>query len=355
VSRVCAPLAARAFGVPVFTPGAFVAPALAAVLLASVATPARAHDVDVTGVARVFLDQVGDATYALSIVDLQVPPLGNVQDVLPPRCSPVESAESGGVVPGFRFECDGPLNFEDVITLPWDLEGVVALARWSDGSEGSAFFRGEGGSVELRLGDLGAGSGSRGRLASAYLLLGAEHILLGIDHLLFLLGLLLLIRGPWPLVKTVTAFTVAHSITLAAAVLGYIPVATGPVEAAIALSIVLLAREVVMGYRGQTSLVHRKPWIVAFAFGLLHGLGFAGALGELGLNAADIPVALLFFNVGVELGQLAFVLVVVAIGLVARRRERLRLPWFQPALGYALGALATFWFFERLPAVWGAG
>ena len=326
-----------------------------AVLLALAATPAAAHDVDVTGVARVFLDQVGEQTYALSIVDLQVPPLGNVQEVLPPRCTPVEAPAASGVVPGFQFECDGVLNFEDVIVLPWDLEGVVALARWSDGSEASAFFRGEGGSVELRLGDLGAGSGSRSRLAGAYLRLGAEHILLGIDHLLFLLGLLLLIRGPWPLVKTVTAFTVAHSITLGAAVLGYIPVASGPVEAAIALSIVLLAREVVMGYRGHESLVHRKPWIVAFAFGLLHGLGFAGALGELGLSAADIPLALLFFNVGVELGQLTFVAVVVVVGQLIRKREELAVSWFRPALGYALGALATFWFFERLPSVWGAG
>lgn len=329
--------------------------ASAGVLLALVGTPALAHDVDVTGVARVFLDQVGEQTYPLSIVDLQVPPLGNVREVLPPRCSPIEGPEAAGVVPGFRFECDGPLTFEDVITLPWDLEGVVALARWSDGTETSAFFRGEGGSVELRLGDLGAGSGSRSRLAAAYVRLGTEHILLGIDHLLFLLGLLLLIRGTWPLVKTVSAFTVAHSITLGAAVLGYIPVATGPVEAAIALSIVLLAREIVMGHRGHPSLVHRKPWIVAFAFGLLHGLGFAGALGELGLNAADIPLALLFFNVGVELGQLAFVVVVVAAGQLVQRRKKLAVSWFRPALGYGLGALATFWFFERLPAVWGAG
>jgi hydrogenase/urease accessory protein HupE len=329
--------------------------AAVAVLLAFAAKPGAAHDVDVTGVARVFIDQVGEQTYALSIVDLQVPPLGNVGEVLPPRCAPVESPEVSGVVPGFRFECDSPLNFDDVVTLPWDLEGVVALARWSDGSEASAFFRGEGGRVELRMGDLGAGSGSRSRLAGAYLLLGAEHILLGIDHLLFLLGLLLLVRGPWSLVKTVTAFTIAHSITLGAAVLGYIPVATGPVEAAIALSIVLLAREVVMGYRGHESLVHRKPWIVAFVFGLLHGLGFAGALGELGLNAADIPLALFFFNVGVEAGQLAFVAVVVAARQVLRRRATLRAPWFQPALGYALGALATFWFLERLPAVWGGG
>jgi hydrogenase/urease accessory protein HupE len=313
------------------------------------------HDVDVTGVARVFLDQIGAQRYLLSIVDTQVPPIVDAEGVLPAHCTPLPAEDVElQVVSGFAFECDQQLTFDDAITLPWSLAGVVVLARWSDGTEASAFFRGRGGVVPIPLGDLRAGPGSLGRLASRYLVLGTEHILGGIDHLLFVLGLLLLVSGFWPLVKTVTAFTVAHSITLAAAVLGYVPVQTGPVEAAIALSIVLLAREVVMGHRGRPSLVHRQPWLVAFIFGLLHGLGFAGALGEIGLRSADIAPALLFFNLGVEAGQLVFVVLLVIIHQSIREAMRTRLRPLNPVVGYALGVMAMFWFLERLPAVWGA-
>ena len=187
---------------------------------------------------------------------------------------------------------------------------------------------------------------------AAILVLGSEHILGGIDHLLFVAGLLLLAVGLWPLVKTITSFTVAHSITLGAAVLGIVPVARAPVEAAIALSIVLLAREIVVGSRGGVGLVRRRPWVVAFLFGLLHGFGFAGALGEIGLRGADIPLALLSFNVGVEAGQLAFVVALLALRQ-ATRHLHWHVPRVEPALGYALGAVAMLWFFERLPGVWG--
>ena len=200
----------------------------------------------------------------------------------------------------------------------------------------------------------GPGGGSGLALASTYLSLGAEHILLGIDHLLFVLGLLLLVRGFGPVVKTITAFTVAHSVTLGASVFGYIPIHRAPIEAAIALSIVLLAREIVVADRGPAHLTHRKPWLVAFVFGLLHGLGFAGALGDIGLPESAIPSALLFFNLGVEVGQLAFVLVLLALHRLMQRTRPMRLPKLQPVSGYALGALATLWFFDRLPAIWGA-
>lgn len=324
--------------------------------LALCTLPARlsAHDVDVTGVARVFLDQVGERTYSVSIVDLKVPPIVAIGDVVPGRCKvagDVPGTEELGN--GFSFECSEPLTFEDVLTFPWGLSGVVVLATWLDGSDASAYFRGEGGTVTVRLGDLRAGAGSLRRLARTYVGLGIRHILTGVDHLLFLLGLLLLIRGPWPLVKTVTAFTVAHSMSLAAAVLGLVPVARGPVEAAIALSIILLAREVVMGHRGRESLVHRQPWVVAFVFGLLHGLGFAQALGAIGLRGADIPLALFFFNGGVEIGQLAFVGTLVVGQLAFRGGVRRAFARLEPAAGYALGVLATLWFFQRLPAVWG--
>ena len=324
-------------------------------LCAVLPSGAAAHDVDVTSVARVFLDQIGPRRYVFSVVDTQVPPIVGREGVLPAGCMPLPEAVAGvRVVAGFAFECAEELTFDDVLDLPWPLAGVVVLATWSDGTEGSAYFRGNGRTVKVFLGDLRAGAGTWGRLAGRYLALGGEHILFGIDHLLFVLGLLLLVSGLGSLVMTITAFTVAHSVTLGLAVLGYVPVAQGPVEAGIALSIVLLAREIVMGHRGRRHLVHRWPWIVAFVFGLLHGLGFAGALGEIGLRTRDIPAALLFFNVGVEAGQLAFVLVLVGLGRAARSYTDRALPRMQPVLGYALGALATLWFIERLPAAFGA-
>jgi hypothetical protein len=316
------------------------------------AWPASAHDVDVTSVARVFLDEIGERRYVLSIVDLQVPPITDPSAVLPPDCAPVDDAGLR-VVSGFAFACETPLDADDTLLLPWSLAGVVVVARWSDGSGASVYFRGAQGTVPVALGDLRAAPGSRARVAATYFVLGGEHILLGVDHLLFVLGLLLLVRGLGALVMTVTAFTVAHSITLAASVFGYIPLDRGPIEAAIALSIVMLAREIVVADRGTLHLTHRMPWLVAFVFGLLHGLGFAGALGEIGLPQSAIPVALLFFNLGVEAGQLAFVLALLVLHRLLGGVLESRLQKMKPAMGYALGALATLWFFERLPAVWG--
>lgn len=328
--------------------------AVAVLALALGPVPARAHDVDVTSVARVFLDELGERRYLLSVVDLQVPPITDPQGIIPARCTPVPVADASvRVLAGFVFECDTPLDGDDVLVLPWDLAGVVVLARWAEGAPASAYFRGAQGKVPVELAQLRATPGSRVRLAWTYLVLGAEHILLGIDHLLFVLGLLLLVRGLVPLVKTITAFTVAHSVTLGASVLGYIPLDRAPIEAAIALSIVLLAREIVVADRGLVHLTHRKPWLVAFIFGLLHGLGFAGALGEIGLPPAAIPTALLFFNLGVEAGQLAFVLVLLAAHRALRGALAKLAPRTKPALGYALGALATLWFLQRLPALWG--
>jgi hypothetical protein len=332
------------------------APLAVLLLTLLVPGPARGHDVDVTSVARLFLDQTGERRYLLSIVDQQVQPIVDLDAVLPERCAPLAADAAGmRITRGFAFECASPLTLDDALTFPWPLAGVVVVARWSDGTEASAYFRGTGRDVVVELADLGAGAASIGRLAGRYFALGVEHILFGIDHLLFVLGLLVLVRRFWPLVKTITAFTVAHSITLGAAVLGYIPVAGGPIEAAIALSIVLLAREIVVGTRGETHLIHRRPWLVAFIFGLLHGLGFAGALGELGLRDGDVPAALLFFNVGVEAGQLAFIALVIALRPALARLARARFPRLRadPVLGYALGTLATVWLFQRLPAVWG--
>jgi hydrogenase/urease accessory protein HupE len=187
-------------------------------------------------------------------------------------------------------------------------------------------------------------------VASAYLMHGVEHILLGYDHLLFVLALILIVRRGRTLLITVTAFTIAHSITLSLATLGLVNVPGPPVEATIALSILLLACEIIRSDRGQPSLTAQWPWLVAFSFGLLHGFGFAGALTEIGLPQGDIPLALFAFNVGVEAGQLIFIAAIlgalrlakwIKFPVLVQRHARL-------ATTYAIGIMAAFWFIERL-------
>lgn len=348
---------ALAMGVPAMAPEA-AAPLTTVGPMAAIpalAAPA-AHDVDLTSIARVFLDQIDERTYALSIVDTGLPPVVTRSGVLPAGCAPIDPGTVGvRIATGFAFVCDRELTFEDVIQLPWPLAGVVVLARWSGGVEASAYFRGDGRTVPIRLEELRAAPGSLPRLARRYLALGVEHILGGVDHLLFVLGLMLLVNGAGRLIKTITAFTVAHSITLGAAVLGLIPLDRAPVEAAIALSIVLLAREIVVADRGLVHLAHERPWAVAFAFGLLHGLGFAGALGAIGLRSGDVPLALLFFNLGVEAGQLLFVAVLLLTAAVLGRVVHDLVPRVRPAVAYVVGTVAVLWFVDRLPAVFGAG
>ncbi len=186
------------------------------------------------------------------------------------------------------------------------------------------------------------------QVAATYTTLGIEHILLGIDHLLFVLALLLVVRGSWTLVKTVTAFTVAHSITLALASLGVVHVPGPPVEATIALSIVFVASEIVRGDTNNPGLTKRRPWMIAFAFGLLHGFGFAGALAEIGLPQQDIPIALLMFNVGVELGQLSFVFVVLGLWRVVRRFPIHGSVWTEKLPAYGIGIVAAYWTIDRV-------
>jgi len=187
-----------------------------------------------------------------------------------------------------------------------------------------------------------------------YTELGIEHILTGFDHLCFVLALMLIVRGTKRLVWTVTAFTLAHSLTLALATLGVIHVPGPPVEATIALSIMFVASEVIQQQRGREGLAAKQPWLVAFAFGLLHGLGFAGALAQIGLPANAIPLALLFFNVGVEIGQLLFIAAVLAVTrllyrLVASSVE-LRRATVIPA--YMIGGIASYWVIERVSNFW---
>ncbi|TMQ57294.1 MAG: HupE/UreJ family protein [Candidatus Eisenbacteria bacterium] len=218
---------------------------------------------------------------------------------------------------------------------------VLIHIHYSDGRSETHLLRPDTPWVKL------SGASSMGGRALAYLRLGIEHILLGVDHLLFVLGLLLIVGNRWMLIKTITAFTLAHSLTLAIATLGYAHAPLAPLNAAIALSILFLGPEIVRVWRGETSFTIRHPWIVAFAFGLLHGFGFASGLNSMGLPKAEIPLALFLFNVGVEIGQLGFVLMILRLERSFRLLE-IRWPRFALALpGYTVGVLGAYWTIQR--------
>ncbi len=192
-------------------------------------------------------------------------------------------------------------------------------------------------------------------VAAGYVVSGVHHILLGVDHLLFVLGLLLIVRDRFMLVKTISAFTVAHSITLAIATLGYASVPAPPLNAAIALSILFLGPEIIRAWRGETSFTLRHPWVVAFAFGLLHGFGFASGLTTMGLPGSEIPLALLMFNLGVELGQLLFVAIIL---LLERAFRVLQVRWpraVEMLPAYAVGSLGAYWTIQRVALLLAGG
>jgi hydrogenase/urease accessory protein HupE len=185
------------------------------------------------------------------------------------------------------------------------------------------------------------------QVVGTYTVLGIEHILIGIDHLLFVLVLLMLVSGARKLITTITAFTIAHSITLTLASLDVLTVPVPPVEAIIALSIVFVAAEIIRSRQGNPGVTERKPWIVAFSFGLLHGLGFAAALGEIGLPQSAVPAALLFFNIGVEIGQLIFVFACLSLWWVLKNLS-INIPkWAHLVPPYVIGSMAFFWVVER--------
>jgi hypothetical protein len=222
---------------------------------------------------------------------------------------------------------------------------VLLRVTYADGGELTQLLKPSAPSFQIPA------AGKSGLPVRQYLELGFMHIWSGIDHLLYVFGLLLLVRDIRTLVKTITGFTVAHSLTLAAASLGYVHVPPAPVEAVIALSIVFVAAEVLNAREGRLNLAQRAPWAVAFGFGLLHGLGFAGALAEVGLPAQSIPAALLLFNVGIEVGQLTFIgLLLLAVQALWRLAPRLvgQLHWAPP---YVIGSVASFWLIERVAAI----
>jgi len=231
------------------------------------------------------------------------------------------------------------LGIEGLGTVPTD---VLVRVKLRDGTEHAAILRS--GSSSFTIPE----QATRVDLAISYWRMGTIHILEGYDHLLFLLTLLLIVSGIWPLLKTVTAFTLAHSFTLALATLGLLYIPPVPTEAVISLSIVLLAVEVVRKNQGQLTLSERYPWLVAFTFGLVHGLGFAGALSEIGVPPNEVPLALLMFNLGVETGQVMFV---VAVSLLLAGLHRLHSHsalTLARATPYAIGGVAMFWTIQRI-------
>jgi hydrogenase/urease accessory protein HupE len=247
----------------------------------------------------------------------------------------------GGLTEG-KISIDGlAATMTDVLVRIENLDGTTQVPRLTPSSP-SFVVSGAPGALEV---------------CRTYLVLGVEHILFGVDHLLFVVALLILVTGWRRLVGTITAFTVAHSITLAAATLGFVHVPSKPVEATIALSIVFVACEIVRRRSGRCGLTEAWPWIIAFSFGLLHGLGFANALREVGLPQNAVPLALLFFNFGVELGQLffiGFVMAAVAVVVYAARKlsrskvtQQSAFAWCENISAYAIGGVAAFWLIQR--------
>ncbi len=317
--------------------------ALLAALLAP--GPAPAHE---SRPGYLELKETSPGTYALlwkrptgGEVELDLAP------VLPDGCRLAtpdrQQMTPGAVLLRGTLACDGGLSGKTLRIAGLDTTTTDVLVRiqHADGRLESRLLRPEAPAVTL-----GAATG-RAERALAYLTLGVQHILLGVDHLLFVLGLLLIVSDRWALVKTITSFTVAHSLTLAIATLGYASAPVAPLNAAIALSILFLAPEVVRARRGGTSFTIRHPWVVAFVFGLLHGFGFASGLSAMGLPRAEIPLALLLFNVGVELGQIAFVLLVVLLERAFRTLEVVWPRWAAALPAYTVGSLGAYWTIQR--------
>jgi hydrogenase/urease accessory protein HupE len=312
------------------------------------ALPAIAHEVRP---AYLDLREVGNGQFD---VLWKTPMAGNLRLALEPEFSgefvnvtPVVTRRvRDAAVQTWRVEARTPLRGQTLTIrgLETTLTDTLVRIDFADGSQWVKRLTAQAPATTIPV------SPTTTAVAAEYLKLGVLHILLGVDHLLFVLALLLLARNFTELVKTITAFTVAHSITLALAALGFVHVPQAPVEAAIALSILFVAAEILRARRGHVGLAFRAPWLVAFAVGLLHGFGFAGALAEVGLPEGHIPFALLFFNVGVELGQLAFIVTVLA-GLAAVRRLRFTvLRWSALWTPYAIGSLAMAWLIQRVAA-----
>jgi hydrogenase/urease accessory protein HupE len=247
----------------------------------------------------------------------------------------------------YSIGCDKPLSGDNITIEGLENTKTDLLLRleFLDKTSQSQLLRADKNSYTVLA------SASKMQVVKTYTWLGITHILLGFDHLLFVFTLLLLVNSLRKLLWTITAFTLAHSITLAGASLGYLYLPQKPVEAMIALSILFLSVEILHEQRGKVGITSRYPWVISFSFGLLHGFGFAGALAEIGLPQQAITLALIFFNVGVEIGQLMFVATVVLVGLLLQRLiDPSLMAKVEKFVVYSIGGLSAFWVFERISA-----
>jgi len=297
------------------------------------ASAAHGHAIAIPVLA---LSELGSGQFTVRWVRAPDLRQGNLTPTFPPHCQlnpPLLDCGSRGLV--------GELGFKN---MGERVSAVVVRIKQQDGPVRVFTLT----AAQPKINIFTQGADVWLQIARTYLAIGFEHILLGVDHLLFVLGLIWIVRSRWMLIKTITAFTVAHSITLAAVTFGWVGVPERAVNAAIALSIVFIGVEILKVQRGQGGLTARFPWIVAFAFGLLHGFGFADALVKLGLPEANLPLALLSFNVGVELGQIAFVLLVLGLNWSFRTLTVHWPRWSEPIPAYLIGSLAMFWFINRM-------
>ena len=282
----------------------------------------------------------------------KVPAVGemrlSIHPVFPENCRPVGKVNSyrgaDSYTERLSITCPGGLNGRTIAIdgLAATMTDVLVRIEFADGTTWTQRLKPSVPAAAIPK------TASRLQTAGVYLKLGVEHILTGVDHLLFVLALIIITRGGWKLVKTVTAFTLSHSVTLTGATLGFVHVPQRPVEAVIALSIVFVAAEIVRMRRGIKSITVSAPWMVAFSFGLIHGLGFASGLSDAGLPVAHIPTALLFFSMGVESGHFLFIGVVLSL-IALGRRTSLPVPqWAELVPSYAIGAVAMFWVIQRI-------
>jgi len=283
---------------------------------------------------------------------LQRPAGADPRPVLPAACKPAgprsTTVEETALVSRWTVDC-GPAGLAGLPETEIGVTGLDAVrsdvllrVTRADGSAVRAVLRAEAPVFHLPRTQRPLD------VAGGYLTLGIEHLLTGADHLLFLVGLMLLVRERRRLLATVTAFTLGHSVTLSLAALGVVHIPSAPAEAAIAFSILVLAVELA---RDRPGALSRRPWAMAAAFGLLHGLGFAGALAEVGLPAREIPLALVSFNTGIELGQIAFLIAAAAVLWITKPAARRFPAWSAAAPVYLIGTLAAYWLFERLAAL----
>lgn len=326
--------------------------ALTALWTLCFAVPAAAHEV------RPALMRIVDHGTGRYEVTWKQPLVGDMGLRLTPHMSggalerspDAETASPGFLLRSWRVVGGAPLEGQTISIegLEQSVTDVLVQVESPGGRTYNTVLHPADPSLKLTL------SGPQGVALPAYLTLGVEHILTGFDHLAFVLALLLLVGPGWRIVKTVTGFTLAHSITLALAALGYVRFPTALIEALVALSIVFVAAELLPRRDGRETLTRRRPWLIAFVFGLLHGLAFAGALAQIGLPAKSEPAALLLFNLGVEAGQLLFIAAAAALILILRR-IRPRLTFDTTALArtapaYVIGGVAAYWTIDRVLA-----